>query len=231
MNLPDAIKLTLRFRQVPMTTHQIAYFICFNRLVKASSGFEAILHDVEEAVYQHPGTFNVAHDLVHISNWQEKEQEIVTSVFRTVEQAVTLFRDFDPGRECNNIVLALLLYKRLSDIKRSQQLGAPIVPILWKFDRVADDTMLPELSTRVYEVMDYIERTDERLANAFLFGKEELNRMNAVGQLLKLQEVMRLLATLQLDEEHVPTPVFQSIFSQLFWNNIRYTSKELSATE
>ncbi|MCP2044394.1 hypothetical protein [Pontibacter sp. HSC-36F09] len=230
MNIPEAIKTTLRFRQVPMTTHQIAYFICFNRLLKASAGFQAMVQAVEEAVYQNPGCFIISDDLVHMNNWQKEEQQIVENVFRTVQQAIALFRELVQCKDCcNNLVLALVLYKRLSDIERSQQLGAPIVPYLWKFDRVINDTMLSELSARVYEVMDYIERTDDRLANTFLFGKEELNHMNEPGKLVKLQEVMRLLATLQLDEEHVPTPLFQAIFSQLFRNNIKYTAKELSA--
>ncbi|PVY42320.1 hypothetical protein [Pontibacter virosus] len=230
MNIPEAIKTTLRFRQVPMTTHQIAYFIFFNRLLQATTSFEAMVQAVEEAVYQNPGFFDVTGDLVHMSNWQKNEQQIVERIFLTVQQAIGLFRELDPSKDCcNNVVLALLLYKRLSDIERSQQLGSPIVPRLWKFDRVANETMLSELSARVYEVMDYIERTDDRLANAFLFGKEQLNQMNSTCQLLKLQEVMHLLATLQLDEGHVPTPLFQAIFSRLFWNNVKDTSKELSA--
>ena len=230
MNIPEAIKMTLRFQQVPMTTHQIAYFICFNHLLQASTGLEDMVNDVEEAVYQHPAFFNVTDDLVHMSNWQGNEQQIVEHVFHTVHQAASLFRESDASTDaCNNMVLALLLYKRLSDIERSQQLGAPIVPHLWKFDRVANDTMLSELAARVYEVMDYIERTDVRMANAFLFGKEELNHINNTCQLSKLQEVMQLLASLQLDEEHVPTPLFQAIFRQLFWNNVKHTSKRLSA--
>lgn len=212
-----------------MTTHQITYFICFNRLLKSTSGFEAMVQDVEEAVYQNPGYFNVTDDLVHMRNWQKDEQQVVEHVFRTVQQAIGLFRELGQCKDCcNNLVLALVLYKRLSDIERSQQLGAPIVPYLWKFDRVTNDTMLSELAARVYEVMDYIERTDERLANSFLSGKEELNQMNEPGKLRKLQEVMGLLATLQLDEEHVPTPLFQAIFSQLFWNNVKFTSKGIA---
>ena len=230
MNVPEAIKTTLRFRQVPMTIHQIAYFICFNRLSKAISGFDATVQAVEEAIYQNPGFFNVNGDLVHMRNWKKAERQLVDHVFSTVRKAIGMFGEIGPSKDCcNNLVLALLLYKRLSDIERSQQLGAPIVPYLWKFDRVTNDTMLTELSARVYEVMDYVERTDERLANTFLFGKEELNHMNEPAQLRKLQEVMRLLATLQLDEEHVPTPLFQAIFSQLFWSNVKFTSKELSA--
>lgn len=229
MNIREAIKTTLRFRQVPMTTHQIAYFICFNRLLKATSSFEAMVQAVEEAVYQNPGYFIIVENLVHMSNWRKEEQQIVEHVFRTVQQAIGLFRELGQSKDfCNNMVLALLLYKRLSDIERSQQLGAPIVPYLWKFDRVTKETMLSELSARVYEVMDYIERTDERLTNSFLFGKEEVNYMNEPCKLQKLQEVMRLLATLQLDEEHMPTPLFQAIFSQLFWNNVKFTSKEIA---
>ncbi|WP_299986495.1 hypothetical protein [uncultured Pontibacter sp.] len=228
MNIPEAIKMTLRFQQVPMTAHQIAYFICFNHLLQSASSLEAMVHAVEEAVFQNPAYFYVTDDLVHMSKWQEPEQQVVEHVFGTVQQAIHLLNELSHTSESgSNIVLALLLYKRLSDIRRSQQLGAPIVPDLWKFDRVAADTILPELSARVYEVMDYIERTDDRLDNAFLFGKEELNHMNEPGQLKKLQEVMRLLATLQLDEEHVPTPLFQAIFSHLFWRNIKHTSKEL----
>lgn len=229
MNVPEAIKTTLRFRQVPMTIHQIAYFICFNRLHRAAPGFDAMVQAVEEAVYQNPGSFNVTDDLVHMCHWRKEEQRVVEHIFSTVGQAIGLFREITLSKDCcNNLVLALLLYKRLSDIERSQQLGAPIVPYLWKFDRVTNDTMLSELSARVYEVMDYVERTDERLADSFLFGKEELNHMNETSQLRKLQEVMRLLATLQLDEEHVPTPLFQAIFSQLFWNNVKFTSKSLA---
>ncbi|MBX0331947.1 hypothetical protein K3G39_01710 [Pontibacter sp. HSC-14F20] len=230
MNIANAIKMTLRFRQAPMSIHQIAYFICFNHLLQDTSSFEDLVQAVEEAVRQHPGYFNVSNDLVHMSNWQQNEQQIVEQVFSTVQQAIGLFRELDASTDtCNNMVLALVLYKRLSDIERSQQLGAPIVPYLWKFDRVTHDTMLSELSVRVHEVMDYIERTDERLAHTFLFGKLELNRMNEPLQLKKLQEVMRLLATLQLDEEQVPTKLFQVIFSQLFRNNLHNTSRKLSA--
>lgn len=229
MNLPEAIKTTLRFSQAPMTAQQIAYFISFNHILQFTSEFECIVRAVEETVMQNPGTFTVTNDLVHISNWKETEQQVVEHVFSTVQQAVVLFQDLGQSRDsCNNLVLALLLYKRLSDIERSQQLGAPIVPYLWKFNRVMAETMLPELSARVYEVMDYIERTDERLADTFLFGKEELNHMIETPQLKKLQDVMRLLSTLQLNEEYVPTPLFQAIFSRLFWNNVKHTSKALT---
>jgi hypothetical protein len=227
MILSEAIKSALRHRQSPMTPQQIAYFISFNHMVLSSAGLSRMVRAVEEAVYLDPGTFTVHDELVCMSSWCEHEREVVQRVFSKVQEAIALFKC--QGTDCcNNLVLALLLYKRLSDIERSQQLGAPIIPKLWKFNRVTTDTMLLELSARVYEVMDYVERTDDRLAHTFLRGKEQLNNMNDLPQLRKLQEVMRLLATLQLDEEHVPTPLFQAIFSRLFWNNVRHTSKELA---
>lgn len=229
MMLSDAIKTALRHRQSPMTPQQIAYFISFNHLLYSTSGLPRMVRAVEEAVYQDPGTFTVQEDLVYMSQWSQQEQEIVQRVYSQVQQATGLFRELGHNANCcNNMVLALLLYKRLSDIERSQQLGAPIIPRLWKFNRVASDTMLPELSARVYEVMDYVERTDERLAHTFMYGKEELIHMSDTTHLRKLQEVMRMLAALQLDEEHVPTPLFQAIFSRLFWNNVRHTSKALA---
>jgi hypothetical protein len=229
MILTEAIKTTLHFRQVPMTAQQIAYFLFFNHMLQASS-LQDMVSEVEKEVFLNPGLFTVTEELVSLSGWHSAERDLVQQVFSKVQQAILLFQEVSQSSDCsNNMVLALLLYKRLSDIERSQQLGAPIVPRLWKFDQVAAHTILPELPSRVYEVMDYIERTDDRLSNIFLFGKEELSTMSETGHLLKLQEVMRLLAGLQLDEEHVPTPLFQAIFSRLFWNNVKYTSKELGA--
>ncbi len=228
MILSEAIKSALRHRQSPMTPQQIAYFICFNHMVLSCSGLPRMVKAVEEAIFLDPGTFTVHDDLVYLSGWCEREREVVQHVFSKVQEAIAMFNCQD-AECCNNLVLALLLYKRLSDIERSQQLGAPIIPKLWKFNRVTADTMLPELSARVYEVMDYVERTDERLAHTFMQGKEQLNNMIDLPQLRKLQEVMRLLATLELDEGHVPTPLFQAIFSRLFWNNVRHTSQELAA--
>lgn len=229
MILTEAIKTTLLYRQVPMTAHQIAYFLCFNHMKQAKS-FQEMVREVEEEVSQNPGQFTVSDELVSVSSWAESERALVQHVFETVQQAISLLSELArDSNSCNNMALALLLYKRLSDIERSQQLGAPIVPKLWKFNRVAADTILPELPARVYEVMDYIERTDTRLANTFLYGREELSHICEPHQLQKLQEVMRLLATLELDEEHVSTPVFQAIFSRLFWNNVKQTSRTLCA--
>lgn len=212
-----------------MTTHQIAYFLSFNHLVHSTAGLSQMVRAVEEAVYLDPGSFTVVEELVHMSKWCEQEQAVMQHVFDTVQQAISLFRVAGKSSDsCNNMVLALLLYKRLSDIERSQQLGAPIVPKIMKFNQVTADTALPELSARVHEVMDYIERTDERLAHAFMFGKDELSHMVAMPQLLKLQEVMRLLSVLQLNEGHVPTYLFRALFSHLFWNNVRQTSKEIA---
>ncbi|WP_299700239.1 hypothetical protein [uncultured Pontibacter sp.] len=229
MILTEAIKTTLLFRQVPMTAQQIAYFLFFNHMLQASS-LQDMVREVEKEVFLNPGLFTISDELVSLSGWHTAERDLVQQVFSKVQQAIVLFRELGQSSDCcNNMVLALLLYKRLSDIERSQQLGAPIVPRLWKFDQVAATTMLSELPSRVYEVMDYIERTDDRLANIFLFCKEELSNLSETDHLLKLQEVMRLLASLQLAEVHVPTPLFQAIFSRLFWNNVKYTSKGLGA--
>jgi hypothetical protein len=229
MILTEAIKTTLHFRQAPMTAQQIAYFLFFNHMLQADS-LQDMVREVEQEVFQNPGHFTVTGELVSLSGWAETERTLLQHVFRTVQQAISVLREL--GRDtnsCSNMALALLLYKRLSDIERSQQLGAPIVPKLWKFNRVTAETMLSELPARVYEVMDYIERTDNRLANTFIYGREELSHICENYQLLKLQEVMRLLATLELDEEHVSTPLFHAIFSRLFWNNVKHTSRTLCA--
>jgi hypothetical protein len=229
MTLSEAIKMTLYFRQCPMTAHQIAYFLAFNRMFRTDC-LQEMIKQVEAEVYFHPCHFTIADEMVTLSVWREAEQEKVQSVFDKVQAAIKVLKEAKNEIDsCNNMVLALLLYKRLSDIKRSQQLGAPIVPVQWKFNQVTSTSMLSELPARIYEVMDYIERTDDRLANTFLFGKEELSNLSDTEQIAKLREVMRLLSTLNLDEEHMPTPLFQSIFSRLFWNNVKHTSRELCA--
>lgn len=227
MILSEAIKTALLYRQVPMSVQQIAYFLLFNRMLQGNTLQDLVL-EVEEEVYLNPGLFTMTDDLVSLSGWRAAERELVQQVFGKVQVAIGLFKELGRSADsCSNMALALLLYKRLSDIERSQQLGAPIVPLLWKFDKVTATTILAELPSRVYEVMDYIERTDDRLADIFLYGKEELSLMCETEHLRKLQEVMRLLATLQLDEAHVPTPLFQAIFSRLFWNNVKLTTREL----
>jgi hypothetical protein len=229
MTLSEAIKMTLHFRQCPMTAHQIAYFLAFNRMFRTDC-LQEMIKQVEAEVYFHPCHFTVVEELVTLSVWREAERELVQSMFDKVQAAIKIFQEADQQTDsCNNMVLALLLYKRLSDIKRSQQLGAPIVPIQWKFNEITNTSMMSELPSRIYEVMDFIERTDDRLANTFLFGKEELSNLSNPEQMAKLREVMCLLSSLNLDEEHMPTPLFQAIFSRLFWNNVKHTSRELCA--
>lgn len=232
MVLSEAIKMALRFRQQPMTAYQIAYFLCMNNIKRDDQGLQALISLVEEEVYHNPGHFTITEDLVYLSSWQEAEKQVVQHIYGQVQQAIRLFEEADlEPNSCNNLVLALLLYKRLSDITRSQQLGTPIVPAEWKFDRITEGTTISELPIRVYDVMDYIERTDDRLSNTFLAGKEELSLIRMPIEQVKLKEVINQLSALQLDEEHVPTPLFQAIFSRVFWNNVKYTSREIGAED
>src|SRR5690606_14001432 len=114
MMLSDAIKTALRHQQAPMTPQQIAYFISFNHLVLSSAGLTNMVRGVEAAVYLDPGTFTVENELAYISKWCQREQEVVQQVFLQVQQAISQFKELGQGTDCcNNMVLALLLYKRL----------------------------------------------------------------------------------------------------------------------
>jgi hypothetical protein len=231
MQLTEAVKTALHYRQCPMTAQQIAYFLCMNNIVRTDC-LQELIQQVEEEVHHSPGHFTVDDELIYISAWREAEQQVIQHVFNVAQAAKKLYGEVNVSEaSCNNLVLALLLYKRLSDIKRSQQHGGPIVPKQLKYDVIIRNTVPSELPSRVGEVMEYIECTDNRLSGIFLSGKEELSTIRHEQQLAKLHKVMYLLLELHLDEEHMPTPLFQAAFSRMFWNSVRARSRQVRTGE
>ncbi|MFD2514196.1 hypothetical protein ACFSRY_09985 [Pontibacter locisalis] len=228
MKLSEAMKVVLHYRQVPMTAPQIAYFLCSNKIILTDQYNELIQHVEEEALYS-PAHFTVSEDFIQLSPWDERERQLIQKVFLVIQTAVNLTKvNNHESHLAHNQVLALLLYKRLSDIKRSQQHGTPIVPPQLKFNYVLATTLPADLPSKLHGVMEYIECTDERLDGIFSICRQELINVCEEYKVVQIYRAMGELSVLLLDEDNLPTPLFQVIFSRLFTINVKQTSKMLN---
>ncbi|WP_210487281.1 hypothetical protein [Rufibacter aurantiacus] len=223
MNLAEAIKIALHHRQCPMTATQLAYFLRANKVVTNEDG-EDLVAQIEEETMGSPAYFSVFKGFVYLSSWSRTERAVIDYVFSVMGRVSSALQQMSLHQ---SLALSLLLYKRLSDIERSQQVAGPVVPDLLKFNNIVQATAPQELPGRLVEVMSYIESTVPRFTEMFLTAREELTMIRRPEVAETFQAAMLLLAGLKLDEEQVPTPLFQAIFSRLFWNNVQSTCNEI----
>ncbi|ALI98091.1 hypothetical protein [Rufibacter tibetensis] len=205
-----------------MTASQLAYFLLSNKVVSAEGG-EDLITQIKEEALGNPAHFSVFQDFVYLSPWSSAEKVVIQYVFAVMGKVNSALQQMNLSQ---TLALSLLLFKRLSDIERGQQVTGPVLPEQFKFNSIVQDTTSEELPERVLEVMNYIEATGVHFAEVFSVAREELTTISDQGLARKFKETMLLLAGLKLDEEHVATPLFQAIFSRLLWINVKVAFKE-----